>query len=133
MSSSSSSSSSPRLPMIVLGAMPVDFGEWEDDYDYTDDGEAVKTGLDPDEIIIPKEVITVAYFYPLSRSFEFEHRAKNKTGFTRLELSKQIMKQYQQIYKDEKMYGVWGHGIEDLILCSLDIDDEGRYVVGVDS
>jgi hypothetical protein len=120
---------------IELGSMPIASGKWE-----CDDNE-----VDPNEIIIPEKSITVMYHYPFDDDYKHTHYTANRLGFTRKELSEQIMKRYRQMYDEEELdtqasdgeasggrYGIWGHCIEDLQLHSLDYLN-GEWSLGVDS
>jgi hypothetical protein len=154
---------------INLGYMFIHTGEWKDyakresDEDSSiAEGDCAGAGvssdeeeaeqLDPDEVILDEEIITITYDYPLKGSFEFRHIAPNGKGFTRRELSEQIMERYRRIYREEERddgnpghipgllnrndshgrYGIWGHDIEDLILHTLHVRGD-RYLLGIDS
>ena len=136
------------MKSIRLGYMSIARGEWESSFDEDDE-----TKLDPNEIIIPKQEITIIYDYPLADEFLFTHHTTNPAGFTREALSKAIMDQYRQIYEEEDAedgdpglvpgmynraashgkYGIWGHVIEDLILHTLHVHADGAYTLGLDS
>lgn len=146
---------------IKLGYMSIATGEWDggdnDDSDYDSDcsssDESQKKTLDPDEIIVKKQDITIIYTYPLSGEFSFNHHTDCPEGFTREELSVQIMDRYRKIYDEEENedgdpglvpgmlnraqsdgpYGIWGHDIRDLILHTLYLHVDGTYSLGIDS
>lgn len=142
---------------IDLGYNNVAEGKYTGPYEDSEDSEETKEKrkLDPNEIVIKCDKIIVIYDYPLKGDFEFEHFSKNPNGFTRKEIAKQIMKRYKKIYKEEKetstikegpaapgsfnrnttsgKYGIWGHGIGDLILHSMIELEDGSYMLGLDS
>ena len=90
--------------------------------------------IDPDELLIKEEKITILFTYPLSIKVKFEF--ENKGGFTRLDLFRCIYEGYKKIYDEEEeevgdpgtydrlynrrksngKYGIWGHYIDDLFL-----------------
>ncbi|MFW9873540.1 MAG: hypothetical protein ACFFG0_10585, partial [Candidatus Thorarchaeota archaeon] len=90
--------------------------------------------INPDEIIIPDEKITLRITYPLSVEVLCEREQKG--GFSRKDIFQWIYEEYKKIYKIEeekagdpgiyKMlynrkksegpYGIWGHYLEDLYL-----------------
>lgn len=119
------------MKRIALGYMHISDGKWEDlSYEPGDEK------LDPDEIILKMRKISIIYKYPLSVKIMIDHRTLNPNGFTRRKLSEQIMKQYRLIYDDAEngtaSYMIWGHGIGDLMLHSLYIDNN-EYTLGIDS
>ena len=139
---------------IKLGYMNIAGGKWEPGFeDGDDDDNVVESNLDPEEIIVPHQDITVVYDYPLEREFEFTHHTDNPNGFTRIELCQVVMDQYKKIYEEEEeedgdpgyipgmlnraksngKYGIWGHDIGDLILHTLYICDDDKYALGIDS
>jgi hypothetical protein len=141
------------MKTIDLGYMSIETGSWEPGYDYNSDtDERMIKDLDPNEIIIKKHIVEIKYDYPLSVSHKFKHHSTNIKGFTRKELSEQIMKHYKDIYKEEEEivgnpghipgmlnrrtsdgpHGIWGHDIGDLILHTIHVRD-GTYTLGIDS
>lgn len=143
---------------IELGYMSVERGEWSNGECYCEINEGEKcrpcrTQLDPEEIVIPKREVVVVYRYPFNGSYSHKHITTNPEGFTRREISEQIMQRYKQMYEEEDQdmggptgnipglmnrdtstgrYGIWGHGIGDLCLHSL--EQRGKvYQIGVDS
>jgi hypothetical protein len=66
------------------------------------------------KIVAPPNIL-VSYKYPLGDEFLFLHRSSSDEGFTLGELLKSISLTYKEIYKDKEEYGVWGHGISDLV------------------
>jgi hypothetical protein len=111
---------------------------------------------DRDEVVIPrKERITVAISYPLRQEYLFELQADDPAGFRRGELARKIADLYEHIYSAEAdtapdpgsvapgmlnrgfsdgAYGVYGHGLDDLLLCGV-VYDAARdvYTLQVDS
>ena len=147
---------------INLGYMSISENKWTIQKCYCkecdpidgDDIEHEGVNIDPSEIIEPSKEITILYDYPLNGTFQFKHTTENSDGFTRKELSEQIMTKYHQIYKEEEedeadkisnlpgmlnrqtsygKYGIWGHHIEDLYLHTLYKDSTGIYSLGIDS
>jgi hypothetical protein len=133
---------------IDLGYMSIAGGEWEDH-----DSDESESPLEPNEIIVKKQDITIVYDYPLDGEFPFTYHTDNPKGFTREEISELVMDQYRQIYEEEEEedddpgcvpgmlnratshghYGIWGHDIGDLILHTLYQEADGTYSLGIDS
>ena len=131
---------------IDLGYMSIVHGEWETDND---------DPLDPNEIVIPQCSIDIIYRYPFTGIYPFTHTTTHPQGFSRKEISEQIMHRYAQMYREEEedagnpgnitgmfnrqttagRYGVWGHDIGDLMLYSISIDrtNKDQYTIGIDS
>ncbi len=138
------SSNRQRLQkQIKLGNMNIIDGVWKPEY-VPFSGKK----LDPDEIIVHKPDITIVYDYPLEGEFKFIYHTDDPTGFTRKDLSELIMKQYHQIYAEEESevgnpgkgynrakchgkYGIWGHGIDELILYDITENPDGTYSLGI--
>jgi hypothetical protein len=90
--------------------------------------------INPDEIIIPDEKISIRFTYPLSVELIYEY--EQNWGFSRKNLFKFIYKAYKRIYDEEEQevgdpgiyenlynrkksngpYGIWGHYLDDLYL-----------------
>jgi hypothetical protein len=108
----------------------------------------------PKEIVLPPEQeYTLVIDYPTS----YPYRTKLKTGkkgMTRIQLANKICQHYRKMYAEEDdtsggktgyipgtfnrdhsggKYGIWGHNIEDLILCDATVENNGEIHVGVDS
>ena len=130
--------------------MSIADGDWTLGCCHCDDDEDMcsvcKNKLDSEEIVVPRQDFAINYTYPLSKAFKFEHHTDNLGGFTRREISVQIMERYHKIYLEETedvgketgnidgilnrqtsngRYGIWGHCIEDLYLHSLYLDESG--------
>jgi hypothetical protein len=147
---------------IELGYMSIEDGQWSAGscYCYDCDKEEkcipCAKNLDQNEIVIPFQTITIVYDYPFKDIFPHEHKTTNRNGFTRKEISEQIMARYAQMYQEEDQdvghptgnisdvmmnrkrsegrYGIWGHHIGDLQLHSLQRSLKGsEYYIGVDS
>lgn len=93
--------------------------------------------LNPNEVVIKDEEITMIITYPLS--VEVKVDLKNEGGFTRMFIFKSIYDVYKQIYEEEEReigdpgtynnlynrrrsegkYGIWGHYLEDLVIESV--------------
>lgn len=96
---------------------------------------------DPNEIILkPNKEYTLIIDYPVSNCY----KAKVKTGIkgiARLKAIEIICKHYRKMYYEEDFspskrnkYGIWGHNISDLVLCSMQIDERKKVItLGVDS
>lgn len=69
-------------------------------YNSLDWNDSTNNTLDPDEIVINRDNITIRFDYPLSSEFLF--RYKSKGGFTRKQLIELIVNQYREIYKKEE-------------------------------
>ena len=100
--------------------------------------------INPNEVVIKDEEITMVITYPLS--VEFRLTLEKKGGFTRLDLFKSIYEAYKQIYEEEEKdagdpgtydnlynrkksegkYGIWGHYIGDLVIESVTYNREKR-------
>jgi hypothetical protein len=155
---------------IDLGYMSVYDGEWSNGICYCDEVtkdqinrekcSPCERNLDPDQIVIPLQDIVVVYSYPFKDEFPHKHHTDNQEGFTRDEISTQIMARYAQMYQEEDQdvgptgdmdpwrgihilnraeskgrYGIWGHHIGDLYLHSLRKSEtkEDEYYIGIDS
>lgn len=57
--------------------------------------------LNPEEIVIPDNHITIPFSYPLKDTFEFQFDSVDPSGFTRIELINLICDQYHKIYEIE--------------------------------
>lgn len=107
----------------------------------------------PDEVILlPNQEYELKISYPLTYPFITKLKS-NVKGLTRRDVVNFVVKCYKQIYKKEDertnvkvgkipgmynrnrtdgKYGIWGHDLSDLILCSLQINGN-KLTVGVDS
>lgn len=102
--------------------------------------------INPDEIIIPDEKITLRITYPLSVEVLYEYEQKG--GFSRKDLFQIIYKEYKKIYDEEEEqagdpgtyerlynrresngpYGIWGHYLDDLYLEFIRYDPKTKIV-----
>lgn len=102
--------------------------------------------INPDEIIIPDEKITLRITYPLS--VEVLHEYEQKGGFSRKDLFRRIYEVYKKIYDEEEKqvgdpgtyeslynrresndpYGIWGHHLDDLYLELIRYSPKTRIV-----
>jgi len=93
--------------------------------------------LNPNEVVIKDEEITMIITYPLSVDVKVD--LKKEGGFTRMFIFKSIYDVYKQIYEEEEReigdpgtynnlynrrrsegkYGIWGHYLEDLVIESV--------------
>jgi len=90
--------------------------------------------IDPNEIVTTRRSVTIQYVYPLSKEVNLTY--KNKQGFTRALLFKCIQRGYLSIYDaygGHKKYGIWGHGIKDLVLEGVHINSRGRIFLQIGS
>ena len=108
--------------------------------------ELQKQIINPDEIIIPDEKITIRITYPLS--VEILHEYEQKNGFSRRDLFRLIYEAYKKIYEEEEKqagdpgiyetlynrkksdgpYGIWGHYLDDLYLEFIRYDPKTKTV-----
>jgi hypothetical protein len=118
---------------IKLGYMEMRDRRWKN-FNYKEDP------LDPNEIVISKNIISIRYSYRFYMPFYESYISSTNNGFTRKEISKIIMKKYYQIYKEEKkarkmnetsIYKFEGT-LKYLILHSL-VDNGEFYDIGIDS
>lgn len=111
-----------------------------------------------DEIVLPpKKKYTVVIDYPLSVPAKFELYTGRK-GLTRVDMVSAIVKVYKHVYavedgtasrkarlgieggaapllnceQSDGKYGIWGHCLGDLVLCSMEVDKD-KITLGVDS
>jgi len=111
-----------------------------------------KKSMNPKEIILsPNTEYTLKIDYPLNNPFVNKFKT-GKKGMTRQEFVDMACEAYQYIYKIEDgdevpghipgMYnrvttdgefGIWGHDIGDLTICTLYIDEDNLITLGVDS
>lgn len=115
--------------------------------------------IDADEIVLPKESITLIIDYPLDHSVAFE--LKSEKGFSRKQLILAISEKYHEIYMKEEAsasiktiplekredlinrnktngeYGIWGHDLSDLDLSSIEVykNNSGKIqiILGIES
>lgn len=100
--------------------------------------------INPNEVVIEDEKITMIITYPLS--VEFSRTLEKKGGFTRLDVFKNIYEAYKQIYAEEEenigdpgtydnmynrrrsegKYGIWGHYLEELVIESVVYDPKEK-------
>jgi hypothetical protein len=111
--------------------------------------------LDRNEIVLEgSKDYTLTIDYPLSTPALFPLRTPS-TGVSRIDLVEIIVKAYREVYKEEEestkvksglipgmynrnttdgKYGIWGHGLGDLMLHAAYVDEEtGVIELGVDS
>jgi len=119
-----------------------DEGSWDDEdnvspyISVSDPDLDIETQRFPDEIVIPMKTIKLKYTYPLDTVAIFLYSTLNDNGFTRRELAKIVCEGYQTIYDDddsEGTYGIWGHGIGDLVLYEVSQIGKDVFEVKVDS
>ncbi|MHA2038929.1 MAG: hypothetical protein ACW98X_21050 [Promethearchaeota archaeon] len=102
--------------------------------------------IDPEEIIIPDEKITIRITYPLS--VEVHNEFEQKGGFSRKDIFRFIYEEYKKIYdeeakqvgdpgtyerlynrkKSEGKYGIWGHYLAELFLEFIRYDPKKKIV-----
>ena len=127
------------------------YPEWmHEDEEYADE---IKENL-PDEVILPPfNKFTLVIDYPLSTPYHYKFET-GENGMTREDFVKLCVDSYHYIYAVEEdtstvkpalipgmynrietngQYGIWGHSLDDLILCSAEISDDNEIELGVDS
>ncbi len=102
--------------------------------------------INPNEVVIKDEKITMVVTYPLS--VEFCVILEKKGGFTRLDVFKSIYEAYKRIYEEEEKevgdpgtydnlynrkqsegkYGIWGHYLEELVIESVIYDPKEKIL-----
>jgi len=113
------------------------------------------TLIDRDIIVIDENKITIIIDYPLTHEYRFDMVSNN--GFTRVQLLKEISKQYYNIYDEEEKsatiktvppkdrtttynrnqtngkYGIWGHDISDMDLEEISVfkTPDGQLVLSL--
>lgn len=75
----------------------------------------LKDLLDPDKIVIRRQLIVIVIDHPLDDA-EVNATVRCPNGLTRLQLFKHIRTEYRRIYRAPKKNRIWGHGIDDLWL-----------------
>ncbi len=100
--------------------------------------------INPNEVVIKDEKITMIIIYPLS--VEVRLSLEKKGGFTRLDVFKNIYEAYKRIYEEEEKsvgdpgsydnlynrkksegkYGIWGHYLGDLVIESVTYNQKER-------
>jgi hypothetical protein len=145
----------PIIKTIKLGAIhiasfdPADGKMFSYDYyydkndDFYDDScdKEVKA-CDPNEVVLcPHTPYELIIDYPTS--YPYRNRFNTgKYGMTRIQLAAFICKHYCKMYADEDVdeaigkegrYGIYGHYIGDLVLCSATVDGKNFITLGVDS
>jgi hypothetical protein len=108
---------------IDLGAMIVYDEKWQSFWSRQDNSrelcgiqEQINEGkdphipkwLDPFEIVIPRTDITIHYEYTIDPEYSFRHTTTCKLGFTRFEISMQIMKHYNEL-ANKKLLGYYNN------------------------
>jgi hypothetical protein len=110
--------------------------------------------LDNKEVVLPRnETYKLVISYPLSTPAQFSIKT-GKSGMTRGELAKKVCDLYGKVYELEDastttkadlipgmlnrnvtngMFGIWGHGIGDLMLVDAEVSEEKVITLGVDS
>ena len=102
--------------------------------------------INPEEIIITDEKITIRITYPIS--VEVVHEYEQKGGFSRKDLFRYIYEAYKEIYDEEERavgdpgtyerlynrresngpYGIWGHYLEELFLEFIRFDSKTKTI-----
>jgi len=123
-------------------------------YDEDKELAATKENIGHDDVVLkPKTKYFIEITYPLSKPCLAQFTT-GKSGLTRGKLADRICKLYRKVYSTEDdttdtppgmvpgmlnrnktsgKYGIWGHCIEDLCLCSANIDGKNKIQPGVDS
>lgn len=108
----------------------------------------------PNEIVIPMSEILIIFDYPLENAITFPYQGDCEGGFTRAHLARCVCTGYKRIYDEEEAavgdpgtvsshcmnratshgpYGIWGHGLGDLVLHTVTQVGENIFTLGVDS
>lgn len=89
--------------------------------------------LDPDEVVLTEGTYTLKIDYPLSNPYT-EQFTTIPFGLTRRGLVNIIVRAYKAVYnaKDDP-YGIWGHGLSDLMLHTASVSPKGTVTVDCDS
>ncbi len=148
-----------EFKVVFSDAAQGEYGSTEDPSSYIhlcDPTRDIEQMLNPDDIVINKKSIRVSVVYPLEREHIFPLKApRGSSGFSRAQLARTISKLYQHIYDEEDRtspaivsnipgmlnrcttegrYGLWGHGLEDLLLHTVSFDQlKDIYRLGIDS
>ncbi len=119
----------------------------DDEPKYMEEQRIHKAACNPDEIILPaNQEYSFTLTYPLNNPFVTKLNT-TKNGLTRRQIVEFIIKSYKKVYSEEDKsskikakfgknsynrietngkYGIWGHVMSDLVLHSLEIDDENK-------
>ncbi len=123
----------------------------ENGVDTTTDPAGCTTIINPHELVTKLEQLEILFDYPITNPVKIT--AKQKCGFTRLELYKAIHVGYKFIYDTEKRqagdpgdapgmanrmrsdgsFGIWGHSMTDLVIEAVHISDDGSVNLGIGS
>jgi len=132
-----------RIEILVktdgFGNLPVDVMAYEE--------EDIKSKvLNPEEIVIRDEDISIVFTYPLSTKAIFSHHSAG--GFSRMDLFRCIYEGYKKIYDTEVAevadpgtgkrvlnrkrsfgsYGIWGHYLEELVIEGIQYNPKKKMV-----
>lgn len=109
--------------------------------------------MQTETVLPPRQVFILKIDYPLHKPARFVFNS-GVDGMTRGDLVRKIRKCYKQVYREEDAstkvkpgnipgmlnrnptngkYGIWGHDIGDLVLCSVNVSDKNVITLGVDS
>ena len=130
---------------IVAGyAWPARYVPGDNPFNYHDNSE-YQDELDAnpaDEVILPKGEYTLEVDYPLNTPYR-EVFVVGPDGMTRQKFVDKACMAYHKIYQYVKpqyegtkmwnRYGIWGHGMGDLTIHTLYVDEENLITLGVDS
>lgn len=93
---------------------------------------------DPKKIVLPPEQeYTLVIDYPTSIPYKSKLKT-GKKGMTRIQFADKVCKHYRKMYDEEVAtpggkYGIYGHGICDLVLCNATVKNNREIHLGVDS
>jgi hypothetical protein len=80
-----------------------------------------------------KTPLRVVIDYPLERPVVMEIGNGGKGYLTFGEFLWHVAKQYERIYEDPEVYGVWGHSIDDLVFERVTVNKNGETHISVGS
>lgn len=75
----------------------------------------------------PNTEYTLRITYPIEEIVSTKIKVGEKE-MSELQLCREIFLVYYQIYQDPEKYGVWGHGLGDLVLESIEVDHDQKSI-----
>ncbi|KAL0477619.1 Usp19, partial [Acrasis kona] len=136
-----------RISIDFLVPTPMRDGSVEDYPIYIRTGDKdYKNMKDKDDLVVTESHMNFKFSYPLRNKKEYYFRFESPDGFTKGDIVLMLCKMYKVVYavddassfidttnsETEMMsgmfsngyYGIWGHGIEDLSMDSIDCEGE---------
>ena len=91
-------------------------------------------GPDARQYVLPaNKAFVLTINYPLHTAFVKPFIKHGNRGMTREELILKIIEAYKEVYRSPAKYGIWGHGMGDLMLHTATVDKDNVITVGCDS